>query len=389
MEAPPRIISLARPLLNKLGKHQKAGHSSLAHTTTEPIQDNPHRLAFVDHSTELDDPQVTLIAQGGYNDVWLVQAEHVCESSGKRERDPKVPFVLRVPNEDSLKPHQIQNEVGWLAYMAKHCPEIPVPVVYEYSDGSNDSDSPFIAEQYMDAESLCVAWKTYTESEKDEVARKLAELVVRLGDLRFEAIGGMTPDGSLGPTVEGAKLFKGRDSFHNLTCYSIGPYDSIKQYILAYYDKEIYYHSHADDSVLDPDLFEDVTPTDFAHTLKEKRALVEVELERSPRSEPFVLCHNDLQARNILMDGTNIAAVIDWEFAGSFPLSELCDGGIEVLEIVDEESEEECFHWCEKISKLVGQVAMERGWKPSDVELLTGGGDSVLQGVRVEMIPES
>ena len=35
-------------------------------------------------------------------------------------------------------------------------------------------------------------------------------------------------------------------------------------------------------------------------------------------------------------------AVLDWEFSGAYPLSELIGGaGVDVLEIIDEESEKE------------------------------------------------
>ncbi|KAK3686515.1 hypothetical protein LTR37_019762 [Vermiconidia calcicola] len=273
--------------------------------------------------------------------------------------------------------------------MAKHCPEIPVPGVYDYNDGSGDGRPPFIAEHYIDTNSLADAWMTFSAAEKDEVARKIAEMVVRLGEIRFDTIGGMKPHGTLGPTVEGAKLFKGRDAYHDPVYYDIGPYDSIKHYILAYLDKEIYYYSHADDTVLDQDLFEEIKPAEFVRTLKEKRASVEAELDASPRTEPFVLCHNDLQGRNILMRGTEIAAVIDWEFAGSYPLSELNSDGMEVLEMVDDETEEECMRWSSKISELVEQVTRERGWAEDDIELLTSSGDRTLQSVRVEMMPET
>ena len=372
---PPNIESLAKDVLSRIARDLETRKPSSFDASIETNQDRLQNLELEGAHTNVDDVHVTLLAQGGYNDVWLV-------------RSSQPPFVLRVPNDDSLKPHQIQNEVGWLAYVAKKCPEIPVPVVYDYSDGSSGNDTAFIAEQYVEAKSLSNAWSAYTQSEKEEVARKVAELIVGMGELRFDAIGGMTPDGTVGPTVEGCKLFKGRDAFHRTDCYDVGPYYSIQQYILAYYDKEIHYYSHADAEVLDQDLFEDTTVADLVETLKEKRAAVEVDLKANARSEPFALCHNDLQGRNILMRGTDIAAVIDWEFAGAYPLSELQDTGFEVLEMVDEESEEECMKWGDKVSELVKQIAKERNWKANDVQLLVGGGDPVLQAVRIEMVPE-
>ena len=115
---------------------------------------------------------------------------------------------------------------------------------------------------------------------------------------------------------------------------------------------------------------------------------MEEELKSNPRMEPLVLCHSDLQGRNFMMQGTNIAAIIDLEFAGSFPLSELVDGGIEVLEMGDEESVKECFEWCDKICKLIDEIAKERNWQATDVELLMSDGDPVVQSAKVEMVPE-
>ena len=334
-----------------------------------------------DSQTPEDNFTVKLLAEGGYNEIWLVT------SSVKSNNAPSS-CVLRTPTADSLKPWQIRNEVGWLRYMTKNHPAIPVPQVYAYSDRATEDEMPFVVEEFIDGLPLSEAWKSYSESEKVEVARKVAKVVVQLGEIRFDAIGGMQPDGTLGPTVEGVKLFRGRDAFHDPAYYDIGPYYSLGQYILAYYDKEIYYYSYAPDSDFDDDTFDSQSRTDFIEHLRVKRATVKAELEASPRQEPFVLCHGDLQGRNFMMEGTEIAAIIDWEFAGSCPLSELVDSGVEVLEMEDEESTEECFTWCAKIRTLTEQIARERDWKESDVDLLMSEGDPLLQGARVEMLPE-
>ncbi|KAK5170464.1 uncharacterized protein LTR77_005052 [Saxophila tyrrhenica] len=367
---PPRyILDLADQVWGKV----KEAHE----TKTKSTETASGRLS--EHGEADDDTlRVTLLAKGGYNDVWRATST----------TDDRCSFVLRVPNEDSLKPHQVQNEVGWLLHVKKHCADIPVPTVYDYCDGSKSGERPFIAQKYVDAPALSQAWLTYTEPEKHVVAKKIAELIIRLGEQRFEKIAGMLPDGTLGPTVEGCKLYKGRDAFHSPTCYDIGPYATIKEYILAYYDKEIYYYSHASAPDLDEDLFEEVSPAEYVEALTQKQASLEAELNANPAEEPFVLCHNDLQGRNILMDGTSIAAVIDWEFAGSYPLSELEDTGVDVLEMDDEDATEECFHWSGVISDLVKVIAKERGWSNEDVKLLEDGGNPTLQAVRVEMFPE-
>jgi Phosphotransferase enzyme family len=199
-------------------------------------------------------------------------------------------------------------------------------------------------------------------------------------------IGGLDPkDFSAAPTVEGSKLFKGRGKFHKNECYPIGPYKSTKDYMLACYDKEIYYYTHASEGDIDTDLFEDTSVTDFIEQLNKKRAaLAATEMT----DEPFVLIHGDFHGRNILMKDDQVAAVLDWEFAGSYPLSEsLSDGGINVVEASSEELDNENTIWDRKIRCFIRELAMERKWEQKHIDLLMGDGDYELGRARSEMFP--
>lgn len=48
-----------------------------------------------------------------------------------------------------------------------------------------------------------------------------------------------------------------------------------------------------------------------------------LEISFVAEDEPFVLVHGDFHGRNIIMRGTQVQAVLDWEFAGAYPLGEL------------------------------------------------------------------
>ncbi|KAG2750471.1 hypothetical protein P692DRAFT_20729471, partial [Suillus brevipes Sb2] len=151
-------------------------------------------------------------------------------------------FTLRIPKADTLLPHQILNEVASISMISARCPNIPVPKIYASSaDGRNS----FVAQEFIDGESLSTIWHRYTETEKHAVALKIAEIIVDMAETHFSAIGGFaSPAGSiLGPTIEESKLIKGRGKFHSNKCYPIGPYKTTKGYILACYDKEIYYYT--------------------------------------------------------------------------------------------------------------------------------------------------
>lgn len=169
-----------------------------------------------------------LLAEGGYNTVWLVTATvHTADAS--RDASPiyycldklsrllsfsvtqlglssvfpsfgrpaledqslarKVQYIMRIPKENSLLPYQVRNEVGFIQYLSKHHPNIPVPKIYAWSDGSSDGGSPpFIAMEYVKGTSLATAWAHFNEIEKEKVARRIAEIFVELAEDRFEGM---------------------------------------------------------------------------------------------------------------------------------------------------------------------------------------------------------
>lgn len=229
-------------------------------------------------------------------------------------------------------------------------PHILVSRVYNYR-ATYEPETSFIVEEFIDGTSLSVTWMTFSESQKNSIAHKLAIILVDLVQVRFDMIGGLDPEGfNAAPTVECPKIFKGRGKFHENERYLIGLYKSTKDYILICYDKEIYYYTHTSDDNIDVDFFEETSITVFIEQLRRKQTALVV---TNMPDKPFVLIYDDFHNRNILMKGDQIAAVIDWEFARSYPLSEtLSDGGINVVEADSEELDDENTVWDKKIKCL-------------------------------------
>ncbi|KAL8688911.1 MAG: hypothetical protein Q9218_005298 [Villophora microphyllina] len=344
------------------------------------------RISSNDAEEGADTGDITLLASGGYNDIWLTQRR-------------------------CLTADQVRNEIAWLKYVKARLPSVPsvpVPSVYDYNFASGSAQDVFIAEEFIDGDRLSDIWSVYDEPTKLELARQIAGVVVDLGFTTFEGIGGLMPDGTLGPTVEGMKLFKGRvgksqlyhlrnlienthelgqDKFHSPTCYNIGPYSSTKQYVLACYDKEIHYYTHAPECDIDWDLFETVSRETFISTLESEERAIEQDASAFAPEKPFVLVHGDLHGRNIMVKDGRVNAILDWEFAGAYPLSELPGGmGVDVLEADDEDSVEACAAWSRKIGELAGQLAMQRGWMGRR-ESSHADVNPELQKVRVEIFP--
>lgn len=89
----------------------------------------------------------------------------------------------------------------------------------------------------------------------------------------------------------------------------------------------------------------------------------------------------------MMIHNGKINAIIDWEFAGSYPLSELLGGtGIEMFELEDDNLLEHS-EWSDKIRDSIVEKARARGWDDEKLELLVGEGNRELQLARQEMIP--
>ena len=143
---------------------------------------------------------LTLLGRGVTYIVWLVS----CLSN----KGTICKFVLRVPKVIGMLP-ELRNEIGWLRYVSKHIPGVPIPKVYAFNI-TQKIDDCFIAEEYIVGEPLSKMWALYTDDEKHSVALKLAEVIVDLAAARFESICGLTPELEPGPAIEVPKLFECR-----------------------------------------------------------------------------------------------------------------------------------------------------------------------------------
>ena len=81
--------------------------------------------------------------------------------------------------------------------------------------------------------------------------------------------------------------------------------------------------------------------------------------------------------------------MIDWEFGGSYPLSELLGGmGFHVVEHLEDGDMYENSKWSNRILGHVESKVKARNWLPEDVKLLFSDGNHDLQMARMEMMPD-
>lgn len=108
--------------------------------------------------------------------------------------------------------------------------------------------------------------------------------------------------------------------------------------------------------------------------------------------EPLVLVHEDFHAGNILIRDGHVVGILDWEFSGTYPLSELL-GKINILQISlpnrDDFSEEEETKWHERYRKDVEDVVRQRGWRDQEVSTMMSDGHRILRTARSIRFPET
>lgn len=184
--------------------------------------------------------------------------------------------------------------------------------------------------------------------------------------------------------------------YHSPLYYDIGPYPSSKSYILACYDREIYYYSHIPASEVPKDAFADTSVSAFVEQLQRKRDTLATQTPSvfaQIDAEPRVLVHEDFHAGNMLAHEGHLVGVVDWEFSGTYPLSELV-GPIAILQISglaeqrDNMTEEEEDRWHTRYLEELERIIKERRWKDEDIATLMGGGHYMLHKARSIMFPE-
>lgn len=234
-------------------------------------------------------------------------------------------FILRLCREDVseyLLPNQIHNDVALRRYILEKHPSIPVVRVYHYR-ATTERATSFTAEEYIDGKELSSIWPNMKPEQKKIVATQVAEIMVTLLSRSYDMIGGLCPiSGKYAPTVQDCKSLDGRNDFYHDECYDIGPYHSCREWLLAYFDKEIYYYSNSTEKHWDgkTGMYDRNCVNQYVKLLKKDRR----QLKKTPLREQHIsLVHMDLHGGNILVKNDEVVAVLDWDMAGFYPQSEM------------------------------------------------------------------
>ncbi|KAF8530666.1 hypothetical protein JB92DRAFT_2858704 [Gautieria morchelliformis] len=322
----------------------------------------------------LSSNQVSVIdvVTGGYNTV------NICEL--KVTECPFFRFILRVPIDDPdshpiLPRWQTTTAVGCMLYCQRNVHDlgIPTPEIYAFNASLG---SEFIAMEYIDGEDLSDVWMDLSLEEKEHLIGQVAEIMRKMRSRRFSVIGGISPDGLPSPLVSNVNASNGRALLDQFGLYNIGPYESLREWVLSCFDRQIHYF----DQMLHHEALKQwenqfkmemnewldlLTPEIVLEKIKAKRdAFIQADRLPFDSSHPFVLRHGDFHGRNLLVSRTSprtIVAVIDWDFGGSQALP-LADKDFEVISGPEDEKEaREQEYWRKRIDELIGKLPFDYG----------------------------
>ncbi|KAL6716090.1 hypothetical protein ACLMJK_005656 [Lecanora helva] len=355
---------------------------------TEKALVSRHPLPFGDGIIEfwIKTYQVEFLARGEYYNDWLIRYT----AAHRKSRNIRVPIsrrvVIREPNSKASQ-YPFENEIAVLTYLARYHPSIPVPKIYTYSIRKYGANTSFMALEYVQGQPLYTVWDSLSIFEKDSIVNEIVQIIAELSDKDFGCICGLTLKHNPGPTVDRFKFCQGRDKFHASNFYDIGPYYWTDSYIIAYYDKEIFYYSHAPEKHMYDDLFKDAYhKREFILTLERERKRIEDNFQRFDTDPVFAFTHGELSCRNILIQNGKIRAITGWGWAGCYPLCEVLRGeGFKSLGLGDDAAEKE--GWGQHFENLLRKEMKARGWEEDLVAEFMAPRDPDLAMVRQEMVP--
>jgi aminoglycoside phosphotransferase len=244
---------------------------------------------------------VNKFEEGGFHKVFILKMEDESEYIG-RISFPVYPYW------------KTESEVAVMKYV-KERTSIRVPEVYHYeSNKDNLVGQEFIIMEKLPGISLFDVWDKYDINEKKKILLQIIEIQCILKNQKFSKIGGIFYDNNIrdfiiGQAVETAFFCEKRSELN----IKRGPFDNTYDYIIAAIEKEIIYNEN---------YFDEEEQKKWIPVYEELLSLVPKCFNND--DDIFVLFHGDFHSTNILVDGTNITGIIDWECSGSYPLECWC-----------------------------------------------------------------
>jgi len=200
-----------------------------------------------------------------------------------------------------------ESELATIEYVRKNT-TIPVPEIYFINHNENHVvGSAFVLMERMDGEQLCNVWSDLSLKHKLDVIEQLANVTGQLADQKFDKIGVITKDGTIGP------LLSNKDPTQTIADHAFT--STIDSY-LAYLENDNPKRTEAAKKL-------------YHEARDEIRSFFEHNATNPLLHAPYRLMHGDYGSQNILVVQADndlppkISAIIDWDLSQTIEVEAL------------------------------------------------------------------
>jgi len=242
----------------------------------------------------------------------------------------------------------------------------------------------YIIMEKISGQNLHYQWPLLSTLEKRNVIQQIINILSQLQSIRFTTIGGILPDGTTGSYFPLEK----------------GPFNRIVDWYKFMLKKSL--ETQQSNPVLSPlSRFND----------QAIGILQDIENQHLSKLEciPIVMFHGDFAFRNMLVDSGKLTGIIDWEWAGAFPVDhEWSSGDIffddateEDKALINEELEKSGIMWwrnipyCQNRKLLVQSIENLAPWtvgcfsEAQDIEFVRESEEILSQNITKLLLPEA
>lgn len=246
---------------------------------------------------------ITVLKRGAFNEARVLHFEDGWSCIGRFRREPERELL-----------EQTDSALATMAYVRSHT-SIPVPEIYFVNDNPNHVvGSSFVLMERMPGGRLCDVWYDLNYEDKLSVVGQIANVLGQLAELKFDKVGCLRHDGTLGPlmstTGESRRLGE-------------QPFTTTEEYACAYLNEN------------DPNRSETVKAY-YPAIKDELRTFLADNSDNTTLHAPYRLMHGDFESQNILVEqeggALRISGIIDWDWSHTGLLYHLCDYPAEILD---------------------------------------------------------
>ncbi|KAL1715988.1 kinase-like domain-containing protein [Schizophyllum commune] len=238
------------------------------------------------------------------------------------------------------EPAKLRSEAATMQYVRTHT-TIPVPDILAISENpANGVGAQFVLMGRAPGAPLDTLWPALSDDHKRAALRQIASVLAQLATLRFDKIGSLCDDGTVGPLI----YARGQRGTDRVEAHAMGPFTDTLSWLEAYL------------SVIG-ELAEHLRPklAEVATLLRECTAE-----PGPPLAPPFRLMHMDFDAQNLMFSNPNVTgeepkltSVIDWEYAQTGPLYYLYEYPAFLVDGMTEEEQAENGEWRDFLAKAI------------------------------------